>query len=231
VIRWDAPGPYTVVFTTRIGGVSEGRYASLNLGLLTEDDRQRVAQNRKLACVAAGLDVDRLAMNRQAHGAAVNRASSGRRGEPGDGLWTEEPGVPLLALAADCLPIVLVRDGQPGVAALHAGRIGLLEGIVEAGAEALEGAGLAAAVGPGIGACCYEVGEEVSGPYRARFGPDVFVNGNLDLRTVADRLLRDAGVEHVDHVEICTACDAKHFFSHRRDGPRTGRQGVLAAID
>jgi YfiH family protein len=230
VIRWEAPGPYTVVFTTRAGGVSEGWYESLNLGLLTEDDPDRVAENRKRACIATGLDVERLAMNRQVHGAAVNRASAGRRGDPGDGLWTDEPCVPLLALAADCLPIVLIRVGQPGMAVLHAGRIGLLEGIVEAGAETLGRAELAAVVGPGIGACCYEVGEEVSGPYRARFGPAVLVNGNLDLRAAAACLLCDAGVEQVEHVDVCTACDQERFFSHRRDGKQTGRQGVLAAI-
>lgn len=231
MIRWVAPGPYDVAFTTRVGGVSEGPFDSLNLGLLTEDDPANVTENRRLACAEMGLDLDRLAMNRQVHGSTVRRAERSR-GDDGDGLWTEERGQPLLALAADCLPIVLARAaGPPALAVLHAGRIGLLQGIIEAGTAALGGGrDLVAVTGPSIGVCCYEVGEDVSAPYRARFGAGVLANGHLDLRAVADRLLREAGVERIDHVEHCTACRQDLFFSHRRDGARTGRQGVLAAI-
>jgi YfiH family protein len=221
----------TSKFTTREGGVSEGPFASLNLGLLTDDDPVRVAENRRLACTSVGADESRLAMNRQVHGATVNRAVAGGRGEPGDGLWTDEPGLPLLVLAADCLPIVLERPGsRPAVAVLHAGRLGLLEGIVEAGLAALGGGPVRAHVGPCIGRCCYEVGEEVRAPYRSRFGAAVLANGHLDLRAVADRLLRDAGVAAIEHVDRCTSCEERSFFSHRRDGPRTGRQGVIAFL-
>jgi purine-nucleoside/S-methyl-5'-thioadenosine phosphorylase / adenosine deaminase len=231
VIRWSAPEPYTVVFTTRRGGVSEGPYTSLNLGLLTDDDPTCVAENRRIACARSGIDSERLAMNRQVHGAVVNRAQAGDRGRDGDGLWTDEPGVPLLVLGADCLPIVLTRlnGDTPALAVLHAGRVGLLEGIIEAGAAAL-GDSVAAVVGPAIGACCYEVGEDVAGPYRARFGPEVLRDGRLDLRTAAEKVLREAGVARIDHVSECTACEEEHFFSHRRDGPKTGRQGLLACI-
>jgi polyphenol oxidase len=218
----------TISFTTREGGVSEGPFASLNLGLLTDDDPELVAENRRRACTAAGADESRLAMNRQVHGAAVNQAVPGARGAPGDGLWTDEPGLPLLALAADCLPIVLERDGA--VAVLHAGRLGLLEGIVDAGVRALGGT-TRAHVGPCIGVCCYEVGEEVRRPYRERFGASVLSNGHLDLRAAADRLLREAGVQDVEHVDECTACNEQRYFSHRRDGERTGRQGVIAFLD
>jgi YfiH family protein len=218
-------------FTTREGGVSDGPFASLNLGLLTDDDPARVEENRRCACEQAGADTSRLAMNRQVHGATVHRAVAGRRGTPGDGLWTDEPGVPLAALGADCLPIVLERvNGWPAIGVLHAGRLGLLDGIVEAGVAALGGRGLQATVGPGIGPCCYEVGEEVQEPYRARFGSGVLSNGRLDLRAVAERLLREAGVACVEHVDLCTACHASLFFSNRRDGPRTGRQGVIAYL-
>jgi YfiH family protein len=221
----------TISFTTREGGVSEGPFASLNLGLLTDDDPGRVAENRRRACAAVAADESRLAMNRQVHGARVNRAVAGGRGKSGDGLWTDQPGLPLLALAADCLPIVLERSGtQPALAVLHAGRIGLLEGIVEAGVSALGAGPLRAHVGPCIGRCCYEVGEEVRAPYRARFDPGVLSNGNLDLRAAAVRLLRDAGVGRIEHVDRCTACEARSFFSHRRDGPETGRQGVIAYL-
>jgi copper oxidase (laccase) domain-containing protein len=107
--------------------------------------------------------------------------------------------------------------------------MGLLAGVVEAGVEAIGGAGLAAAVGPGIGPCCYEVGDEIADTYRARFGDDVLRGRNLDLWTAAERLLLDAGVDSVERVDICTACSAD-FFSHRRDGGVTGRQGVIGYV-
>jgi YfiH family protein len=229
VIRWEAPGPYTVAFTTREGGVSEGLYASLNLGLRTPDDPERVEENRRRACAALGADPACLALNDQQHGAEVLRAEPGMRGRPADGLWTDEPGLPLLALAADCLPLALVRTaGAPAVAVVHAGWRGLLAGVVERAVAALGGP-LAAAVGPAIGHCCYEVGPEVREPLAARYGAAAVRGRHADLRAAAERALHDAGVERVEHVERCTACDAR-FFSHRRDGGVTGRQGVLALV-
>jgi purine-nucleoside/S-methyl-5'-thioadenosine phosphorylase / adenosine deaminase len=229
VIRWDAPGPYEVAFSTREGGVSEGPFASLNLGLLTEDTGVNVTENRRRLCEAVGADPERLAMNRQVHAATVNRARAGERGRDGDGLWTDEAGVPMLKVTADCLPLALARGkGRPGLALLHAGRLGLLEGIVEAGVAALGGR-LTAVVGPGIGPCCYEVGDEIAHAYRSRFGSDAVKGRNLDLWTVSERVLRDAGVEAVERLDVCTACDLR-FFSHRRDGGRTGRQGVIGYV-
>ena len=132
MIRWEPPG-YAVVFSTREGGVSGGPYASLNLGRMTGDDVECVDENRRLLCAAIGADPERLALNRQVHSTLVHRAEPGERGEPGDGLWTEDPGQPILAMTADCLPIALARtDGEPAVAVLHAGWRGLLAGIVRA---------------------------------------------------------------------------------------------------
>jgi len=229
VIRWDADG-YRVAFTTRVGGVSEGPYASLNLGRKSGDDPERADENRRIACEAIGADVDKLALNFQVHSARVLRAVPAQRGEHADGLWTDEPGLPILAMSADCLPIVLARVGKPGVTVLHAGWRGLLAGIVAAGAEALGGEKLVAAVGPAIGPCCYEVGEEVAAPFRERFGDDVVQGSRLDLWTSAERALRAAGVERVERFDRCTACEPETFFSHRRDAGCTGRQGVIAYV-
>jgi YfiH family protein len=230
LLRWDVPGPYEVAFSTRRGGVSEGSFESLNLGLLTHDDAEHVAENRRRLCSAIGADHESLSMNKQMHSATVNRAEPGRRGEEGDGLWTDERGLPMLKLTADCLPIALARvHGSPGLALLHAGRRGLLEGIVEAGVAAL-GGNVVAAVGPGIGPCCYEVGEDIADDYRARFGSAGVRGRYLDLWTVAELLLHDAGVESVERLDLCTACHPEQFFSHRRDGPVTGRQGVIGYV-
>lgn len=231
MIPWRIDG-YEVAFTTRAGGVSEGPFASLNFGRLSGDDVERVDENRRLACEAIGADVEQLALNHQVHSTRVVRAAPALRGERADGLWTDEPALPVLAMSADCLPVVLARtDGRPrALAVLHAGWRGLLDGIVSAGVDALGGGSLAAAIGPAIGPCCYEVGEEVAQPYRERFGDDVLHGRNLDLWTAAERALRGAGVEHVHRVDRCTACEPETFFSHRRDKGLTGRQGVLAYV-
>jgi hypothetical protein len=231
LIEWDVAGPYKVAFSTREGGVSEGAFESLNLGLLTHDDPSRVEENRRRLCAAVGADASRLAMNRQAHGATVNRAAAGGRGREGDGLWTDEHDLPLLKLTADCLPIALVRtNGSAALALLHAGWRGLLEGVVAAGVSALGRGTLEAVVGPGIGPCCYEVGADVADPYRARFGPTALRGLNLDLWTIAERQLREAGVGSVERLDVCTACHPDRFFSHRRDGAVTGRQGVVGYV-
>jgi YfiH family protein len=231
VIRWHVGG-YEVAFTTRVGGVSEGPYASLNLGRKSGDEVDRVDENRRIACESIGADVAKLALNYQVHSARVVQAFPGMRGEHADGLWTDAPGQPILAMSADCLPIAVARvmTDERAVAVLHVGWRGLLAGIIEGGEEAVGAGTLAAMIGPGIGPCCYEVGEEVAALFRERFGQDVVRDGHLDLWTSAERALRDAGVGHVERLDRCTACEAETFFSHRRDGGNTGRQGVIAYV-
>jgi polyphenol oxidase len=220
----------SVTFTTREGGVSEGPYESLNLGRLTGDDVERVDENRRLLCAEIGADAGRLALNRQVHSTLVHRAEPGARGEPGDGLWTDEPGQPILAMTADCLPIALARaDGEPAVAVVHAGWRGLLAGIVRVGTETLGGR-LQAAIGPAIGPCCYEVGEEVSTPFVEAFGADVVDGRKLDLWSSAERALNAAGVVDVLRTDLCTFCHPELFFSHRRTGKPRGVQGVIARV-
>jgi polyphenol oxidase len=233
VIRWeDAPGPYEVVFSTREGGVSEGPFASLNLGRATADEPERVNENRRRLCAEVGAEPDALAMNYQHHSADVLRARPGSRDARGDGIWTDERGLPVLALAADCLPIVLARanGSGPALALLHAGWRGLLEGIAPAGVSALGGSAVAAVVGPAIGPCCYEVREDVADRFRRAFGLGLYRDGRLDLWTAAERALRAAGCVRVDRIDLCTACSPARFFSHRRDAGLTGRQGVIGLI-
>jgi YfiH family protein len=230
LIRWDAPGPYAVAFSTRAGGVSSVPFDTLNLGRLTADDPANVAENRRRLCAEAGTEPELLRYGRQVHGPLVRRA--GGRGEPGDGVWSDHPGEPLMVFTADCLPVALVRVNgeQPAVAALHVGWRGLLAGIVANAVQALGGGPLAAVLGPGIGPCCYEVQEDVAAPFRERFGADVAPNGRLDLWRATEQALRSAGVGDVSRVDLCTACQPELFFSHRRDGGRTGRQGLIAYV-
>jgi YfiH family protein len=232
IVRWEVPGPYVVAFSSRLGGVSEGPYESLNLGRMNGDAEGRVDENRRRLCAAVGADPERLALNRQQHSATVRRARAGARGEPGDGLWTEEPGLPVLALAADCVLIALARPAgeRPALAVLHAGWRGLLEGVVAAAVGELGGRP-AAVVGPAIGPCCYEVGQEVAEPFRRAFGADVVRGRKLDLWSSAERAVRAAGCASVGRVDLCTACNPQLFFSERRTGKPRGTHGVIGLVD
>lgn len=230
MIHYAPPGPYEIVFSTRLGGVSEGPYESLNLGRLTGDEVERVDENRRRLCAEVGVELDRLALNRQVHSTLVHRAAAARRGEPGDGLWTDERDLPILAMSADCLPVALSRaNGRPAVAVLHVGWRGLLDGIVAEGTNALAGA-THAAIGPSIGPCCYEVGPEVAEPFAAAFGADVVRGRKLDLWTSAERALHAAGIAEIVRLDLCTFCNPDLFFSHRRTGKPRGVQGVIARV-
>jgi YfiH family protein len=238
LIHWESGGPYTVVFSTRVGGVSEGPYESLNLGILTADDPSLVVENRRLLAERVGIDPQRTRMAWQRHGTDVRRATPEGILKPGttheacDGWWSDEPGQGMMLLTADCLPVAIARrDGDgPALAVLHVGWRGLLEGIVANGANALGDGRLSAAIGPGIGPCCYEVGTDVADLYTAAFGSDVLSDGRLDLWRATELALEWAGVEEVERTDLCTYCHPELFFSHRRDRGTTGRQGVIATV-
>jgi len=246
-IRWlqaDLPDA-TAAFSTRIGGTSRQPFDSLNLGVLTDDEHDAVVENRVRFAAALGFDPERIVIGRQVHGAKLathgEPQSPSPFAEPGstipevDGHITAEPSLALLVFAADCLPVAL--GGPGGVAMLHCGWRGLAAGILARGVEAIGATD--AAIGPGIGPCCYEVGEDVLDALD--LGPTGrkprYTKGNrpvgtvsscaLDLPEVARRLLREAGVERVETSGLCTSCEAGLFFSHRRDAGHTGRQAGL----
>ena len=135
-----------------------------------------------------------------------------------------------MVLTADCLPIAIAGEGA--VTMVHAGWRGLADGIVAEGVRALRELGadgpLEAAIGPGAGGCCYEVGEEVHREF-AEYGDGVRRGRNLDLKAIAREQLVSAGVSAVHDVALCTICaDESLFFSHRRDRGVTGRQAGVA---
>ncbi|HET8652087.1 MAG TPA: polyphenol oxidase family protein [Gaiellaceae bacterium] len=238
MIRWEVSESYVVAFSTRVGGVSEGPFESLNLGILTADDPSRAVENRRRLAERVGIDPERARMAWQQHGAVVRKASPegilqpGTRHEACDGWWSDEPGQGMLLLTADCVPVAIARTNgaAPALAVLHVGWRGLLEGIVENGVSALGEGPLAAAIGPGIGPCCYEVGAEASDPFVARFGPGIVSGRKLDLWQALEEALHEAGVAEIERTDLCTYCHPQLFFSHRRDRGVTGRQGVIAAV-
>ncbi|MBV9311428.1 MAG: laccase domain-containing protein [Solirubrobacterales bacterium] len=244
----NVPGPFEVVgehleieligarvlFTTRRGGLSSGPYASLNLGRLTGDDEEAVERNRELVEQRVGA---RLLYGRQVHGDHVALADSPTdRRSPlleADGHATERAGVAPMVLTADCLPVAL--GGEGAVAMVHAGWRGLAAGVIEEGVRALrqlgKNGGIEAAIGPGAGPCCYQVGEEVHGAF-ASYGSVARRGENLDMKAIATLALERAGVEHVHDVGLCTICsDPGLFYSHRRDRGVTGRQAGIAWLN
>ncbi|MFL5871009.1 MAG: polyphenol oxidase family protein [Solirubrobacterales bacterium] len=228
--------PAVAAFSTRLGGASDQPFDSLNLGLLTGDRLDRVRENRSRLTASLGRDPHGILFGYQIHGATVRThvyapvrnpwLAKDSPPQAGDGHATAAPWLTPLVQVADCLPVAVA--GIHGVAMLHCGWRGLAGGIVAAGVEAVNAR--TAAIGPGIGRCCYEVGEEVL----AQFEPlgDGIADGRmLDLAEVARRLLAAAGVDRIESSGLCTSCEGELFYSHRRDGGRTGRQAGLVWIE
>jgi hypothetical protein len=220
-LLFELRGGGRALFTTRADG---------NLSTGAGEDHARGLDRRGELCGRLGLRW--LCSSRQVHGTAVHIVDqiTGTGGEPlaidADGHATPTAGVGAMVLAADCLPVALGCDGA--VAMLHAGWRGLDAGVLEQGVRALralgaDGQAIAAVVGPGAGACCYEVGAEV----RDAFAGAHAEGRCLDLRAIAEQRLRAAGVAEVSHVDACTICDER-FFSHRREGARAGRHAGVA---
>jgi polyphenol oxidase len=249
-VKWLAAelGDARVAFSTRAGGVSEAPFDLLNLGIVTDDDGAAVVENRMRLARALGLDPARIPIARQVHGAEIIRHDRPQQPSPfsapgsdlpeADGHVVSEPGLAPLVFVADCLPVAI--RGPGGLAMLHCGWRPLAAGIIAKAVVEVEGA--EAAIGPGIGPCCYEVGPEVLNAF-ASLGPgiapaadgtksrapvDKSARRHLDLPEVARRLLGEAGVERVQSAGLCTSCEEGLFFSHRRDGGRTGRQAGIA---
>jgi polyphenol oxidase len=230
-IELDLPGA-RVAFSTRAGGVSEGPFRSLNLGPNTDDEPARLRENHVRMASAAGLEPGAVALGWQVHGTRLAEwtqppSADGPLVARGslpevDGHLTDRPGLGLLVLGADCMPIALAAPGR--VAMLHCGWRGLAAGILDAAIARFDEPP-AAALGPAIGPCCFEVGPEVLAEFDDLEG--VADGRMLDLREVAHRRLAEAGVERISDVDLCTSCRADLFFSHRRDAGLTGRQAGL----
>jgi len=220
-VRWleaDLPGA-RAAFSTRSAGSAKENLAPL--------------------ASALGLPLDRIATAHQVHGANLaapqpfrcclspnNGENQQRNGIlEADGHVVREPGGAAAVFVADCLPVAVAGPG--GAAILHCGWRGMAAGIVARGADAV--GATHAAIGPGIGPCCYEVGDEVLGAF-APLGEGIASGRMLDLAEVARRLLRDAGVVQIESFGFCTSCEEESFFSHRRDGG-PGRQAGLVLID
>ncbi len=238
----------TVAFSTRLGGVSEGPYAELNLAYRVGDSAEKVSANRELLCGALDLALDRLTCAEQVHGNVVVRVDgnlAGRGAGPtgaipaADGMITDLEGVPLAILTADCAPIILVDPAKGAVGAVHAGWRGTIAGIAFVAASRMARAGadpeeMLAFIGPSIGPCCYEVSEELASNFEREFGEAARpAERRVDLAAANRIALERAGLRTGAIVDagICTCCRSDLFFSYRAHRRVTGRQAAIAAVN
>lgn len=223
-------------FTDRLGGVSEGRHATLNLGRRWGDDPAAVAENYRRVAAAGGFVAEDLRLARQVHGTAVLRAGQFVDGAEADAVWTQrDDRLVAGVLTADCVPVLLADRAGTVAAAVHSGWKGTASNIVGATVEVLAPAArpetLVAAIGPCIELAAFEVGEEVA----ERFDPafvqrEGFARPHVDLVAVVRAQLVAAGVpaDSIERVGGCTFADPSRYFSYRRDGAGIGQ--MLAFI-
>jgi YfiH family protein len=212
-----------IFFFTRLGGVSESPYDSLNVSRKVGDDPEAVEEN--LSIVRAAMNGRPAAWVRQVAGDTVLRVSEAGLAGDADALITAEPDLCLSVAIADCVPVALV--GEREIAMVHSGWRGTLAGVSGKAARKLEGTAIRAYIGPSIRRCCYEVSQDLAYKFAARFGEDVVSGRYLSLQDAIRTDLERAGAE-VHDLGLCSGCRPDLFYSHRMQKPLTGRN--LASI-
>ncbi|MCA9648688.1 MAG: peptidoglycan editing factor PgeF [Myxococcales bacterium] len=220
-------------FTTRRGGFSQGRYATLNMGGKWGDDPEAVRRNQEAVAAAGGYAVEQLVRVKQVHGAAVLRASEVGPDREADALWCHRDDGPCVVgvLTADCVPVLLADREGTAVAAVHSGWRGTVAGVSAAAVRALQGAGvsparLVVAIGPCIEQPAFEVGEEVACQFDDAFVErERWPKPHVDLVGVVRSQLLGLGVPPGSIVRVggCTHDQPERYFSFRRDGAGIGQ--------
>ena len=237
--NWPAPKHIKAVTTTRVGGVSEGVFAGLNLGDHVGDDSEKVKCNRKLLIDDLGLQVEPQWLS-QVHGTDVIEASKAGNVVEADACWTSESGLACVVMTADCLPVFFTDTLGEDVAVAHAGWRGLVDGVLENTLRCFaKPEEVHVWMGPAIGPDAFEVGAEVKAQFEANqaesasafepvFGKDGKYLANI--YRLAELRLKKAGVKSISSCDLCTFGDSDTFYSYRRDG-QTGRLASLIWID
>jgi len=211
-------------FFTRLGGVSREPYDSLNVSKKVGDEPAAVEEN--ISIIKRVMGGRPFAWVRQVAGDGVVRVTEGGFAGEADALITPEQDLCLVVAVADCVPVALV--GERGVGMVHSGWRGTLAGIAGKAAKRIGEEKIQAYIGPGIRGCCYEVSEELAGEFAARFGEGVVSGRYLSLPAAIQADLERAGVEEIHDLGLCSGCRPDLFYSHRKQGPLTGRN--LAAV-
>lgn len=240
-------------FSTRVGGVSTGIFESLNLGHRRGDDPERVRENYRRFCAATGTDETSIVMTNQVHGNVVKVVTQADVKPDllaptpfeADGLATNVPGVTLCIFSADCIPILLFDPEKKAAAAVHAGWRGTAAAIAAVAVETMARefgsapVNVRAAIGPGIGPCCFETDGDVPAAMTAALGslaePFMTWTGEkwrVDLKAINAAVLERAGVlrEHIDVSRDCTCCQHDRFWSHRYTKGERGSQAAVMML-
>lgn len=242
-------------FSTRIGGVSPGDFASLNLGFHTEDDKDNVLQNRKKICDALKIDYSQIIAGEQVHSDNIKVVTEKDRGKGAldyenaiaktDALITNQAKIALTSYYADCVPIIILDPGQEVIALAHAGWKGTVNKIGQKTILRMQKEfdscleDILVGIGPSIGPCCYEVDEHVVAPLRESFNywEDLLRQTGknrwkLDLWETNCRQLQEVGIlkENIIASEICTACNTDQFYSYRAENGSTGRMASIIQL-
>lgn len=243
MIRFTNLGQYQSIahfVTTRTGGTSLSPCDSLNLGFGTRDNQEHVLENRKLLSRSIQVPLESFVVGRQVHGdriAVVTEKDQGKGAcdynsalDATDAMITDVPGVCLMVLLADCVPMLFYDPVRQVVGAAHAGWKGTAKligkKVIQAMSDSLgcRPSDMLVGIGPSIGPCCYEVGTDVISQFEADL---IDEHGHLDLRAANTRQLLKAGVVscNIEIAEICTKCNPDRFYSERHT-PGTGRFGA-----
>ena len=234
-------------FTTRLGGVSQGHLASLNLGMHRGDDPQNVQENYRRLANAVGFDLEKLVLTWQIHSDIIRQVTANHangtdhRNYPQcDALITNDPGTALFVFTADCTPILLQDPVTGAVGAVHAGWRGTAADIAGKTVAAMIDAygcrpeNIRTAIGPNIGACCFETDRDVPDAMVRLLGQEALASIRqqgqkyyVNLKQINAQLLRRRGVAQIDIATHCTACQPDRFWSHRRTGGNRGSQGAI----
>ena len=240
-------------FTTRFGGVSRGSFASLNLGSNRGDEPEAVRENYRRLCALMGADIDGCAVTRQVHGNAVRLVDGADRHVclspvpyEADGLVTGTKGLPVICFTADCVPVLLWDGENRAAAAVHCGWRSSVADILGNAVEMMGALGakpenIRAALGPAIGACCFETDGDVPQAVERYLGGDteglfrVKENGKylVDLRAANARRLTQLGLkaENIDVSHECTVCRHDKYWSHRYTKGDRGSQAAVIVLD
>lgn len=233
--------------STRIGGVSQGPYSTMNLSFARGDDPEAVHENFRRFCRIAGVETASLVFSDQVHEDRVVHVGTKDRGKGfsrpsdiigADGLSTDVPDVTLTTFYADCVPLFFLDVKRKAIALSHAGWRGTLKdmaGKTIAGMQSRYGTrpeDLVAGIGPSIGPCCYEVSEEIAGSFLTAFGPGAVHGRMLDLQAANRIAMETAGLlpENIEAAGLCTRCNAGLFHSHRAAGPDRGSLAAMLSI-
>ncbi|MCT4592910.1 MAG: peptidoglycan editing factor PgeF [Anaeromicrobium sp.] len=240
-------------FTTRIGGVSNGEFSTLNMGTKTSDKKENIIKNYEILCDALGTSIENLVLSDQVHGDKIKIVHMDDRGKgllcenpikEIDGLITSQKGVCLVTQYADCVPIYILDKKNKVIALVHSGWRGTVKKISKRAIEIMKDVyntnpiDCLGAIGPSIGLCCYEVDKGVIGEFEKNFNNiEDFVKNkksgkyNLDLWEANKSILKDIGFkeENIIVSHVCTMCN-EELFSYRRDKGNTGRMVAMIEL-